>query len=155
MTRTFARYLADLAERTAATFVQAFAAALLLGAHYDLSAAQAAALAAVPAGIAVIKNAIGAFLLRRTADPTPRTGAAYLVDLAERTVATYAEAFAGALILHGTLSMSVLDSALYAAVPAALAVLKGGLARFVGDSATAAFLPAEKDPGGPLGSRPA
>jgi len=140
------RRLADLAERTLATFVQAFAGALIVGGHFDLSAAQAAALAAVPAGIAVLKNAIGAFLASRTADPAVRSGPAYVVDLAERTVATYAEAFAGALLLHGTLSLTIAESALYAAIPAALAVVKAGLARFVGDPASAALLTARADP---------
>lgn len=140
------RRLADVAERTAATFVQAFVAALMLGGAYDLSAAQAAGLAGAIAAIAVIKNALSAFLLARGADPTARTGVAYAVDLVERTAATYVEAFAGALVLHGTLSLTIAQSAAYAGIPAALAVLKGGLARFVGDPASAALLPASKDP---------
>jgi hypothetical protein len=63
----------------------------------------------------------------------------YLLDLAERTAATYLETLLGLLLVGwadwGTVS-EFLDfgtSAAVAAVPAGLAVLKGGLARLRGD----------------------
>lgn len=63
----------------------------------------------------------------------------YLIDLAERVAATYAEALIGLLIVgwgdFGAVSdfLDLGTSAAVAAVPAALAVLKGGIARFRGD----------------------
>lgn len=62
----------------------------------------------------------------------------YLLDLAERTVATFFETFLGLLIASWADvaelgALSVLETAAIAAIPAALAVLKGGLARFRGD----------------------
>ena len=63
----------------------------------------------------------------------------YLIDLAERTAATYVETLCGLLIVGWadfTDIAHALDfgtSAAVAAVPAGLAVVKGGLARFRGD----------------------
>lgn len=61
----------------------------------------------------------------------------YLVDLAERVGATYAETFIGLLLLAHTLGLDALKTAAVAAVPAALAVLKGALAKFLGDKNSA------------------
>ena len=63
----------------------------------------------------------------------------YLLDLAERVLATYFETLVGLLIVDWADFTDIshfLDfgtSAAVAAIPAALAVLKGGLARFRGD----------------------
>lgn len=63
----------------------------------------------------------------------------YLLDLLERTVATYVETLLGLLIVgwgdFGAVSdfLDLGTSAAIAAAPAALAVLKGGIARFRGD----------------------
>lgn len=62
----------------------------------------------------------------------------YLIDLAERVAATYAETLIGLLIASWADvaelgALSVLETAAIAAIPAGLAVLKGGLARFRGD----------------------
>lgn len=58
----------------------------------------------------------------------------WLKDVAERTIATYVQAFLG-LLLAGwatdTVDLSVVQSAAIAAVPAALAVLKGAIAKRV------------------------
>ena len=64
--------------------------------------------------------------------------AKYLIDLAERTIATYLETFLGLLLaswadVANLGVLSVAETAGLAAIPAALAVVKGGLARFRGD----------------------
>jgi hypothetical protein len=54
-------WIRDVAERTAATYVQAFIGLLLAGwttDTVDLSLVQAAAVAAVPAALAVVKGAL-------------------------------------------------------------------------------------------------
>lgn len=55
----------------------------------------------------------------------------WIRDVAERTIATWVEAFLG-LLLAGwstnTVNLSVIESAAVAAIPAALAVIKGALA---------------------------
>jgi len=67
----------------------------------------------------------------------------YLLDLAERTAATYATTFLGLLLADGVdlTSLGTLKAAAIAALPAALAVVKGGIAFFVGEPNTAALLP--------------
>lgn len=57
--------LADVAERTALTYVEAFLGLLLAAATtdvVDLTFLQSAAVAAIPAGLTVIKSAIGSRL---------------------------------------------------------------------------------------------
>ena len=67
----------------------------------------------------------------------------FLIDLLERTIATYAEAFLGLLIASGLGTpadrMALLEKAAIAAIPAALAVAKAGLAKFKGDPNTASL----------------
>lgn len=70
----------------------------------------------------------------------------FLIDLTERTAATYAEALIGLLLVGGVTSLSALESAAVAAVPAGLAVVKGALGAFLGRADTAALLPAAADP---------
>lgn len=68
----------------------------------------------------------------------------YLLDLAERTLATYVVAFLGLLLAGGLdmLSLGSVRAAAVAAIPAALAVIKGAVAKLVGDRDSAALLPA-------------
>ncbi|MFJ5923841.1 hypothetical protein ACIQF6_14710 [Kitasatospora sp. NPDC092948] len=70
----------------------------------------------------------------------------FLVDLAERTSATYAEALIGLLLVGGITSLSAAESAAVAAIPAGLAVVKGALSSFLGRTGTAALLPTAADP---------
>ncbi|WP_327679468.1 hypothetical protein [Kitasatospora sp. NBC_00458] len=56
------RYAVDLAERTAATYLESAIGLLLVGGITGLSSVQAAAVAAVPAGLSVVKGALGRFL---------------------------------------------------------------------------------------------
>ncbi|MFD5435099.1 holin [Kitasatospora sp. NPDC127067] len=66
----------------------------------------------------------------------------FILDLVERTVATYAAAFLGLLLADrfDLTSISSLKAAAVAALPAALTVLKGAVATRVGDPTTAALL---------------
>ncbi|GAA2982872.1 holin [Kitasatospora sp. NPDC006786] len=66
----------------------------------------------------------------------------FILDLVERTVATYAAAFLGLLLADrfDLTSISSLKAAAVAALPAALTVLKGAVATRVGDSTSAALL---------------
>lgn len=69
----------------------------------------------------------------------------YIVDLVERTVATYLETFIGLLIASGLdvaaplTRMAVVEKAAVAALPAALAVVKSGLARLRGNGDSASM----------------
>jgi len=70
----------------------------------------------------------------------------WFVDMFERAVATYVEAFLGLLLVNwqsNVVDLSTFQSAAIAAVPAGLAVIKAGLARFVGNPDTASVA----DPG--------
>ncbi|MFJ9443259.1 hypothetical protein ACIRRH_15515 [Kitasatospora sp. NPDC101235] len=69
-----------------------------------------------------------------------------VIDLAERTAATYLEAAIGLLLVGGITGLSSLQSAAVAAVPAGLTVVKGALGSFLGRADTAALLPARTDP---------
>lgn len=67
----------------------------------------------------------------------------FLLDVVERTLATYAVTFLGLLLASGfdLTSLGALKSAAVAAIPAALTVIKGVLATFIGDPTSAAVLP--------------
>lgn len=74
----------------------------------------------------------------------------FLMDLGERVVATYLQAFIGLLIASGfaddgKLNMGTATAAAVSALPAVLALIKGIIALKVGDEGTAALLPAEVD----------
>ncbi|MCA1220683.1 hypothetical protein [Streptomyces sp. 8L] len=73
---------------------------------------------------------------------------AFLLDLVERTVATYLEVGAGLLLADSThlLSLGSLRVAAVAALPAALTVVKGALAGSLGTSPTASALPTKTAP---------
>lgn len=58
------RYFLDLAERAFATYLEAFLGLLIVGAVLDISAAKAAAVAALPAALSVVKSGLGAWLGR-------------------------------------------------------------------------------------------
>ncbi|MFL4903853.1 hypothetical protein ACJ6WF_11860 [Streptomyces sp. MMS24-I2-30] len=64
-----------------------------------------------------------------------------LTDLAERTIATYLEAFLGLLLASGVIDLSAAKAAAVAAIPAGLAVVKGALSSRIGSSSSAAALP--------------
>lgn len=70
----------------------------------------------------------------------------FLVDLVERTAATYAAAFIGLLLAGGFdfTSLSAWQAAAVAALPAAVTVVKGGLGSLIGDRWSAAWLPRDR-----------
>ncbi|MGW1300420.1 hypothetical protein ACWD5R_11490 [Streptomyces sp. NPDC002514] len=65
----------------------------------------------------------------------------FFTDLAERTVATYLEAFLGLLLASSVVDLSTAKAAAVAAIPAGLAVVKGALSSLIGSSSSAAALP--------------
>lgn len=72
----------------------------------------------------------------------------FLLDLGERTVATYVETGCGLLLADSThlLTLGAVRVAAVAALPAAFTVIKAALAGSVGATGTAAALPAAKTP---------
>ncbi|MBC9717801.1 peptidoglycan-binding protein [Streptomyces sp. TRM66268-LWL] len=78
-------------------------------------------------------------------DTMPQT----LADVAERTLATYAEAFIGLIAASHTtdlVDLSAWQSAAVAALPAALAAFKSSLGTVVGRWGTGSWLPKKADP---------
>lgn len=69
------------------------------------------------------------------------------IDVAERTAATFAEAFLGGLILAPSLDISTVHAAMSAGVIAALAYTKSTLALFIGSNTVspASLAPAPTD----------
>jgi uncharacterized membrane protein len=71
----------------------------------------------------------------------------FLVDLAERAIATYVQAFLGLLIASSVVSVDTLQAAAVAAIPAALSVVKSLLAeRFVPGTVSPASLAQSPSP---------
>lgn len=70
----------------------------------------------------------------------------WLMDMLERTLATYAVTLLGLVTADGfdLTDVGAAKAAAIAALPAALTVIKSGVAVFVGDPASAAFLPRER-----------
>lgn len=133
------RFAVDVAERTLATYLEVLVSLLLVADRIGISTATAAAVAAVPAGLAVLKAGLSKYV--RWLDTTRRR-AGFVADLAERAVATYLESLVAFLAVADQIGVSTLASAGLAAIPAGLAVIKGGLARFLGDRESAALVPA-------------
>lgn len=65
------------------------------------------------------------------------------IDILERTVWTYIQAFLGMLLAQSVLDVSTLKLAAVAAIPAALAVVKGFAASRVGDPSAASLPPTD------------
>ena len=76
----------------------------------------------------------------------------WLLDAAERVIATYVQAFLGLVIAAGldAISLGTIRAAAVAAIPAALSVVKAIIAAKVGSPHDASLLPeADSDPDGP------
>ncbi|HEX8344740.1 MAG TPA: hypothetical protein VF657_08350 [Actinoplanes sp.] len=74
------------------------------------------------------------------------TRSVFAIDLIERALATYVQAFLGLVIAAGAdvpfeFSISSARAAALAALPAALAVLKAGIAKMVHDPDSASLAP--------------
>jgi hypothetical protein len=137
LTKTF---LADLAERATAQYLESFLGFLLMAETLDVSVIGAAALGAIPAVLSLVKN-----LLLELSGTGTRAPNVY-VDVLERAGVAYVVSLIGLLLAAPVLSVSALSAAAVAAVPAGLAVLKGFVAGFVGRRGSAAALPAHLDP---------
>jgi hypothetical protein len=122
-----------LLEKVLATYVQTFITVLLAGGPMGTSAAQAAAIAAIPAALTVVANGL----------PEVPGGLPFYVDLTFRTVRTYVVTFLGFVIAVPVFSLdySIALAASTAAFTACLAVIKGALASKVGNPDSAALLP--------------
>jgi len=81
----------------------------------------------------------------------------FVLDLIERTAATYVEAVAGLLLADSTglINLGAVKAAAAAALPAAFAVVKAALAGSVGSDGTAALLPAQATPSTAVAQAPA
>lgn len=126
----------NLLERVLATYFEALLGLLLASGPLDLSAAQAAAIAAVPAALAVLSANVTAL--------TIPGGLPFYVDMAARAAKTAIQTFLGFLIAAPVfgLDRSLLTAAAAAVLPAVLAVVKAALATRVGDHRSAALRPA-------------
>lgn len=126
-----------LAEKVLSTYIQAFITVLIVGPTINVSTAQAAAIAAIPAALTVVANGL----------PVVPIGLPFYVDLVLRIVRTYVVSFLGYLIAIPTFALdrSILQAAAAGALPAALSLLKGGLASKVGRTDSAALLPLSMD----------
>lgn len=126
------RFVIDLLERAATTYLEALIGFLLLASTLDVSALGAAALAALPALFSVLKAGIYEFLRVR-----PRRS--FLAGLVERTIATYLVTFLG-LVAVNPGDVATYRLAVVAALPAALAVLKGALGSRLGNPSDASVV---------------
>lgn len=121
--------IALVAEKTIATYLQAFVALLLVSAEGPLSleVVESAAIASIPAALTA---ALAWF-------PTNYTGP-FWVSLAGNVVRTFCVTFVTyiAAVPVFTLDKSLLTAAATAAIAAALAAVKGGLASKVGSPET-------------------
>lgn len=125
----------NLAERAASTFTEAFLSTFVLSSALNLDTAEAAAIAAIPAGISVIVNALSAWLA--TDQPVKPTW----LDWVERIGATFGQTFLGALIVAHHYGLSELQVASAAGLAAALSIIKGALAQLTGSKTAALFGP--------------
>ena len=130
-------YFVHLLEKVLATYVEAFVALLLVGTAIDVSTAQAASIAAIPAGLTVVANGL----------PLVPVGLPFYVELLFRTLRTFVAAFLGLLVAVPVfeLELGILAAAATGAIPATLAVLKGALSTRIGNEDSPAALPARMD----------
>jgi len=126
-------------ERVVWTYVEAFAALLLVGPSIDISTATAAGMAAIPAAVTFAMNAIRAAEIP--------AGLPFYFDLVLRIAKTYVAGFLGFLVALPVfrLDVGILSAAAMAGIPALLALLKGAAATRLG-AETPATLPARRDP---------
>lgn len=126
----------NLLERVLATYLEAFLGLLLAGPTLNLSTAQAAAIATIPAGLAVLSNSLTTLAIP--------TNLPFFVDMLARAGKTAVQTFLGYLLAAPifALERSLLTAAAAAVLPAALAVVKAAVASRVGQRGTAALVPA-------------
>ena len=129
--------IATLFEKTITTYIEAFVALLAASSTINISVAQSAAIAAVPAALTVVANGVASTSLNLS----------FYGDLVFRTIRTYVVSFLGLLVAAPAFDFSVgaLQAAAIGAIPAALAVIKGILAGRIGNKNTPALLPSKLD----------
>lgn len=64
----------------------------------------------------------------------------FLIDTAERAVATYVEVVIGLLLVAGPLDLDKVEVALVGAIPAALSVIKSAIASRLGNKGDASLV---------------
>lgn len=133
--RAFLARVLPFVERVGSTFLETFAAALVLTNTLNISALSAAAIAALPAAFSIIYNALTTWL------GTDQSGRPYWLDLTERALATFAQTFVGGLIVAQHYSLSELEVLALAGVAAALSVLKSGAAKLTGSDTAGLLAP--------------
>lgn len=139
--------LVVLLDKVLSTYVQAFITLLIIHDTIGADVVQSAAIAAIPAALTVVMNAL----------PSVPLGLPFYVDLAYRVLRTYIATFLGLLVAMPVfrLDFTATVAVATAALPAALAVLKGALAARVGNGQTAALVPAKYDVPPAVAVRPA
>lgn len=135
----------DLLERTASTYVVALLGLMIAGGMFDASGqvhldfATKAAIAAVPAGLAVIVNAIRLWL---AAPPKTQAG-----DVLLRTLLTWGETFGGLLLASNVFDIGAKGGVKaivamgVASIPAALTFLKANVASLFGKKGSGSLDP--------------
>lgn len=125
-------------EKVLWTYLEAFAALLLVGPSIDISTATAAAFAALPAAITFAMNAL---------PPVP-IGLPFWLDVVLRVARTFTASFLGYLVGLPVFSLDfgILTAAAMGAIPACLVILKAAAASRLGNPSSAATLPARLDP---------
>lgn len=131
--------VADVAERAGWTALQSFLGSMAMADQLNTDATGLALVAAVAAGLAVVKMALTERLRSNS------TTGSFWGDFAERVGFTFAEV-ALAIIIVNPGNVSTWEAAYAAALPAALAAAKTLLATKVGQKGTAATLPKRLDP---------
>jgi hypothetical protein len=129
--------IASLVEKTVTTYIEAFLALLAASSTINISMAQTAAVAAIPAALTVVANGVSSI----------NVSLPFYTDILFRTIRTYVVSFLGIIVAAPVFDFSVgaLQAAAIGAIPAALAVIKGILAGRIGNGETPAMLPASMD----------
>lgn len=129
--------LATLLDKVAWTYVQTVVTLLAAQDALNIGAAQAMAIAAIPAALTVLANGL----------PVIPAGLPFGLDLVLRVARTYAVSVIGFLVAVPAFSLEwgILVAAATAAGPAALAAAKAALASRVGALGSGALLPADLD----------
>ena len=136
-TPTWQHRALDVGERTVVTALEALAAVYLAKGQVSVSAAEAAALAGIAAGLALLRSFLAAW--------RPRPGnIGWLEDLVLRATFTFAQTLVACLItaVVTPLDLSSLKAAGVAGLAAAVAAVKAAVAQGVGNPASAGLVPA-------------
>ena len=122
----------DMLERAGKSALQAFIAAFVLSGTLSLDTLEAAAIAGITAALTVVKAIVATFI---PSDITPASFAAgrlsWLVDVVERLIFTFVEAFLAVLLVGSDYNISTLRAAALAGIAAAVSVITSMLSAAV------------------------